>query len=158
MITEQITQGDSLTTVSEVELIYRSKIKPSERPSIKRSQDAFNILLTNWDKDKIEFVEQFKVLYLNRGNSVIAIYEVSTGGLTGTVADPRLIFLAAMKLNATALILCHNHPSGNLSPSASDTLLTAKIKNAGSFLDILVSDHIILTSEAYFSFADEGLL
>ena len=102
--------------------------------------------------------KQFKVLYLNRGNKVIAIYELSTGGLTGTVADPRLVYVTALKLNATAIILSHNHPSGNLNPSNADKMLTEKIKAAGKMLDIHVSDHIILTSEAYFSFADEGLL
>lgn len=144
--------------VSEVDLIYRSKIKPSERPKITCSKDIFLLLLNNWDKDKLEFVEQFKVLYLNRANKVIGIYEVSTGGLTGTVADPRLVFATALKLNATGLILAHNHPSGNLSASNADKNLTQKIVNAGLMLDILVFDHIILTSEAYFSFADEGYL
>lgn len=155
---ELITEINTLTIVSEVELVYRSKVKASQRPSIKRSQDAFRILWNNWNKDKIEFVEQFKVLYLNRNNKILAIYELSTGGLTGTVADPRLIFLTALKLNATALILSHNHPSGNLSPSNADNSLTEKIKNAGKLLDIMVSDHIIITSEGYFSYADEGLL
>ena len=144
--------------VSEVELVYRSKIKPSNRPNIKRSQDSYNILSTNWDRNKIEFVEQFKVLYLNRGNKVLAIIEISTGGISGTVADPRLIFAAALKLNASSLILCHNHPSGNLSPSEADKILTEKISKAGKLLDVQVTDHIILSSEGYFSFIDQGLL
>lgn len=155
---EQSLEIIPLTIVSEVSLIYRSKIKPSLMPMIMKSQDAYHILLNNWDKDKIDFVEQFKVLYLNRGNKVIAIYELSTGGLTGTVADPRLVYVTALKLNATAIILSHNHPSGNLNPSYADKMLTEKIKAAGKMLEIHVSDHIILTSEAYFSFADEGLL
>ena len=149
---------ETITIVSEVELIYRSKIKPSNRPVIRRSEDSYNILSATWDRNKIEFVEQFKVLYLNRGNKVLALFEISTGGLSGTVADPRLIFATALKLNAAALILCHNHPSGNLTPSQADRNLTEKIKNGGLLLDLLVSDHIILSSEAYFSFADEGLL
>ncbi len=157
-MSRQITSSDLSTTVTEVTLIYRTKIKPSQRPVVKSSNDAFQILMNNWDKDTIDFVEQFKVLYLNRGNGVLAIYELSRGGLTATVADHRLIFAAALKLNATAIILCHNHPSGNLTPSSADKMITTKIKNAGILLDILVSDHIILTSESYFSFADEGLL
>ena len=155
---EQIDGQHPLTIVSEVSLIYRSKIKPSQRPFIKRSEDAYRILLAHWDMDTIDFVEQFKILYLNRGNGVLASYELSTGGLTGTVADPRLIFATALKLNATAIILCHNHPGGTLSPSHADRIITDKIKNAGKLLDILLSDHIILTSESYFSFADECLL
>ena len=155
---EFIEEVNKPNIVSEVELIYRSKVKLSMRPLIRCAGDAYNILLKHWEKEKIEFIEQFKVLYLNRGNRVLAINTISSGGLTGTVADPRLIFATALKLNATALILSHNHPSGNLSPSESDKVLTEKIKNAGKFLDIQVSDHIIVSSEGFFSFADEGLL
>jgi DNA repair protein RadC len=89
---------------------------------------------------------------------VLGIYEVSTGGITGTVADPRLIFAAALKANACAMIISHNHPSGNLKPSRQDEELTAKLKQAGQFLDIKVLDHLIITTETYFSFADEEIL
>lgn len=144
--------------VSEIDLIYKSKCKASTRPSVRESKDAYDVFKQDWDENKIDFIEQFKVLLLNRANKVLAIYEVSSGGITGTVADPRLIFAAALKLNAVSMVLCHNHPSGNLKPSRADEDLTAKIKQAGLFLDIKVMDHIILTSETYFSFADEGLL
>ncbi len=110
-----------------------------------------------WDENKIEFVEQFKVLLLNRANKVLGVYEVSSGGVTGTVADPRLIFVAALKANACALIISHNHPSGNLKRSRQDEELTAKIKQVGEFLEIKVLDHLIVTPEAYYSFADERL-
>ena len=146
------------TIASEIELIYKSKVKASERPHISSSKDAYQILLQVWDEEKIDLVEQFKVLFLNRANKVLAVYSVSTGGITGTVADPRLIFTAALKANAVSLVLSHNHPSGNLKPSRADEELTSKIKNAGSFLDIKVLDHIIISSEGYLSFADEGLL
>ena len=96
--------------------------------------------------------------YLNRANAVLACFQVSTGGITGTVADPRLIFTAALKVNAVSLILAHNHPSGNLFPSTADQELTIKIKEAGKFLEIKLLDHIILSSDGYCSFADEGLL
>jgi DNA repair protein RadC len=155
---EAIKNIDLLNMVSEVELIYRVKIKPSQRPHIRRSQDSYDIFNSHWDLNKIDFVEQFKVLYLNRGNRALALIELSTGGVSGTVADPKLIFTTALKLNASALILCHNHPSGSLTPSSYDLSITEKIKNAGRFLDILVADHIILSSEGYFSFGDEGLL
>ncbi len=122
------------------------------------SVDIYGLLEQNWDKGKLEFVEQFKVLLLNRANKVLGLYELSTGGVAGTVADPKLIFVAALKACASAIILCHNHPSGNLQPSAADIQLTKKIKEGGSLLDIAVLDHIILTSEGYYSFADEGLL
>ena len=144
--------------VAEVELVYRSKVKASERPMIASSLDAYNILQMVWEDGKMDLLEQFKVLFLNRSNKVICIYNVSTGGITGTVADPKLIFTAALKVNAVALILSHNHPSGSVKPSKADEELTMKIKNAGCFLDMKVLDHIIITSETYFSFADEGLL
>jgi len=145
--------------VAEIELIYKSKVKPSERPKVTTSRDAFNLFKQNWDENKIEFIEQFKVLFLNRSNKVLGIFEVSTGGVSGTVADPKVIFAAALKINASNIILCHNHPSGNLKPSQADEALTQKIKEAGKYLDLPVIDHLIITSEdGYFSFADEGLL
>jgi DNA repair protein RadC len=98
------------------------------------------------------------VILLNRAHRVLGIYELSTGGVTGTIADPKLVFTAALKANACSLVLSHNHPSGNLRPSKADEELTMKIKEAGKFLDIQVLDHLIVTSEGYFSFADEGLL
>jgi DNA repair protein RadC len=111
-----------------------------------------------WDEDKIEFVEQFKVLLLNRANKVIGIYEVSSGTTAGTAADPRSVFVAAVKANACSIIVSHNHPSGNLNSSQADINLTKDMVAAGKFLHIPVLDHIIMTSETYYSFADEGLL
>ncbi|MEX2233621.1 MAG: JAB domain-containing protein, partial [Cyclobacteriaceae bacterium] len=122
------------------------------------SMDAYNVLLDSWDDNKLELIEQFKVLLMNRANKVLGVFEVSTGGMAGTVADPKLIFAAAIKGAACGIILAHNHPSGNLAPSHADMDLTRKIKEAGKLLEIQVLDHIILTSEKYYSFADEGIL
>lgn len=144
--------------VAEVELIYKSKVKACERPKITTSKDAYNILMKCWDENKIEFVEQFKVLFLNQAKKVLGMYEVSTGGVSGTVADPRVIFVAALKSNCSSIVIAHNHPSGNLKPSRHDEALTQKIKSGGEFLDIKLLDHLIVTNETYFSFADEGLL
>ncbi|WP_207436061.1 JAB domain-containing protein [Sabulibacter ruber] len=144
--------------VAEVKLTYRSRVKASERPRITCSEDSRGILLRSWDPGKLDFVEQFKVLLLNRANRVLGIYELSSGGIAGTVADPKLIFVAALKACASGIILCHNHPSGNLQPSAADLQLTRKVKEGGTLLDIAVLDHLILTAEGYYSFADEGLL
>jgi len=155
---ESIWNVSALYNVAEVELVYRSKVKASERPKIVTSKDAYNVLLKSWDENKIELVEQFKVLFLNQANKVLGIFEVSTGGITGTVADPRVIFAAALKANCCAIIISHNHPSGNLKPSRQDEELTQKIKQGGQLLDIKLLDHIILTAEEYFSFGDEGLL
>jgi DNA repair protein RadC len=144
--------------VAEIQLTYRSNVKPSMRPKISTSRDAFEVLKRSWDIDKLEFVEQFKVLLTNRANKVLGIFEVSTGGITGTVADPKLIFVAALKSGACGLVLSHNHPSGNLQPSQADIELTKRIKEGGKLLDIQLLDHLIITSEGYCSFSDEGII
>ena len=144
--------------VAEIQLVYKSNVKPSERPKISTSRDARDVLMGTWDVTKLELLEQFKVMLTNRANKVLGIFELSTGGVSGTVADPRLIFAAAIKGVASGIIIAHNHPSGNLQPSQADINLTRKIKEAGRLLEIQLLDHIILTSEGYFSFADEGLL
>ena len=102
--------------------------------------------------------EVFAVLFLNRANKIISYKIISTGGLTGTIADPRVILKIAIQEEATAIVLSHNHPSGNLRPSTADEVLTQKIKQAAAYLDIRVVDHIIVSDEGYYSFADEGLL
>ena len=102
--------------------------------------------------------EVFAVIYLNRANKIKHFEIVSEGGITGTVADPRIILRKALEEDAVSIILCHNHPSGNLKPSRADEQLTTKIKEASRFLDITVLDHIIVSDTGYFSFADEGLL
>jgi DNA repair protein RadC len=152
------TNEKTLFEVAEIQLSYKSKVRPSLCPKITGSKDVYEVLERYWDEDRIEFVEQFKVLLLNRANKVIGIYEVSTGTTTATVADPKSIFVAALKGNASAVILAHNHPSGNLTPSEADIKLTKDLVAAGKFLHIPVLDHIIITSETYYSFADEGLL
>lgn len=146
------------TRVAEVELVYKTKVKPSERPKISSVNDSYKLLKELWNENTIEMQEEFKVMLLNRGNKVIGIYKASAGGLTGTVADPRLILAAAIKSLAVSIILSHNHPSGNLKPSRADEELTQKIKVAASYHDIRVIDHIIIASEGYYSFAEEGLL
>lgn len=144
--------------VAEIQLIYKSNVKPSERPKISSSRDARDVLMGMWDDTKLELMEQFKVMLTNRANKVLGIFELSTGGVSGTVADPKLIFAAAIKGAACGIIMAHNHPSGNLQPSQADIDLTRKIKEGGKLLEIQLLDHIILSSEGYYSFADEGLL
>jgi DNA repair protein RadC len=96
-------------------------------------------------------------MLLNRANKVLGVLEISSGGISGTVADPKLIFAAALKAGASGLILSHNHPSSNLKPSQADISLTKKVKEGGTLLEIFVLDHIIVTSEGYYSFADENV-
>jgi len=144
--------------VSEIELVYKSKVKYSQQPKIKTSKDIYRVLIKVWEDDKIDFIEQFKVVLLNRSNMVIGVVNVSSGGVTGTVADPKVILAAAIKSNSVNIVLAHNHPSGNTNPSTADEELTYKIKEAAKFHDLKVLDHLIITREDYYSFADEGLM
>jgi DNA repair protein RadC len=102
--------------------------------------------------------EEFWVLYLNNANKVITKNQLSKGGMTGTVVDVRIIFKSALESGAVGILLCHNHPSGNLKPSEADIEITKKVKTAGKSLDINVLDHLIITQNGYYSFADEGIL
>ncbi len=144
-----------LFQVAEIELSYKTNGKASQRPKIAQSIDAFEVLLNHWDENKIGFVEQAKVLVLNRANHVLGICDISTGGVTGTVVDPKLVFIAAIKKNACSIILSHNHPSGNLTPSKQDEMLTQRLEEAGKLLDIRLLDHLIVSEEGYYSFMDQ---
>jgi len=133
--------------------LKRDEVK---KVKIQTSKDSADFFREVWEG--IDIYESFFVIYLNQANNTIGWYRASQGGLTGTVADPRLILKKALDILATSMILCHNHPSGNLKPSRADEILTDKIKGGGAFMDIKVLDHIILTEDSYYSFADEGLL
>jgi DNA repair protein RadC len=146
------------SNIAEVQLVYATNVKPSDRPRIQSSMDSFEILRQTWNASTMELREEMKVILLNNGHQVLGIYKVSEGGVTGTVADPKLIFAAAIKSNSSAIILSHNHPSGNIQPSKADIDLTKKCREIGNLLDIKVLDHIIVTAEMYFSFADEGMI
>jgi DNA repair protein RadC len=148
----------SMFGVAEVQLIYKSKVPASQRRKISCSRDANDLLKENWNSDTLEYCEEFKILLLTRSNSVLGIMAVSKGGISGTVTDVRIILQAALKSNASGIIVAHNHPSGNLNPSESDTKITQKIKEAGNIMDIQLLDHLIITGEDYYSFADNGLL
>ena len=143
--------------VAEIEVIYRPSV--SNKPIIKSSYDAFTEILPFYKVDTIALQEQFLVMYLNRCGRIIGVYPMSKGGITGTVADIRIIFSVALKTTSTALILAHNHPSGNLTPSTQDLTLTNKIKDAGRLMDILLQDHLIISPHgSYLSMADEGII
>lgn len=142
--------------ISEIEIHYSHKVKPSQMLQIKTSDDSFRHLQSIWPN--VDYRETFMVLHLSRSNRVLGNTIVSTGGISGTVIDCKIIFQSALKANSCAIVLAHNHPSGQKFPSQNDTAITRKIKDAGSLLDIQMLDHIILTSEGYYSFADEGML
>ena len=145
-------------TVAEIQLTYKSNVKASERPQINQSEDVHKLLLENWNFEIIEFIEEFKIMLLNRANRVLGMVDISHGGMAGTIADPKVIFAAAIKSAASSIILIHNHPSGNLKPSQADINLTKKLKTGGEILDIAVLDHIILTKDGYLSLAEEGMM
>jgi DNA repair protein RadC len=146
-------------TISEVKLIYRTKVKASERFQVKTSKDAFEIFWETWDQDSIEQVEEFKLMLLTRSNKVLGIASISKGGISGTVTDVRIILQYAIKANASGIIICHNHLSGNLQPSESDLSITRKIKDSAKLLDIQLLDHLIIIPEGkYYSMADEGMI
>jgi len=149
---------DQNNQIAEVQLIYKSKTKAADRVQVTTSKETFELLKSLWNMDTIELQEEFKVLLLNRSSQVLGLMHLSSGGISGTVADPKLIFVAALKAAASAIILCHNHPSGQVRPSRSDEAATGKIRMAGDLLNIQLLDHLIITNESYFSFADEGLL
>jgi len=146
------------TKIVEIEISYKPIVKQSQLPQILQPVDAYNILRQLWDKDKIDFIEQFKVMLLNRNSRVLGICAISTGSSAGTIADPKIIFSVAIRGNASGIIIAHNHPSGSLKPSENDYGLTERIKQCGRLLDVMVKDSIIITSEGYYSFAEEGAL
>ncbi|MGA8854630.1 MAG: JAB domain-containing protein [Christiangramia sp.] len=147
------------TKVNEISIKYQGNFKISQAPKITSSLSATELLFDAWNKNQIGLQECFKIMLLNNANKVKGIYEVSTGGITGTLVDLRLVFAVILKSLTTAVILAHNHPSGTLRPSEADKRLTEKIINAAMLFDIKVLDHLIITPDGnYFSFADEGLI
>ena len=146
------------TEISEVQIIYRTKVKASDRPQIKCSKDAYELFMEAWELDTIEHHEEFKLMLLTRSNRVLGIASISKGGINGTVTDVRIVLQYAIKSNASGLIVAHNHPSGNLNPSESDTAITKKIKDSAILMDIQLLDHLIINTDNYYSFADNGLL
>ena len=145
------------STVAEVSIVYHNSVRPSERRKVTNSSSAYEILRGIWNQ-QIDLYESFYVLLLNRANRVLGYRCISTGGVTGTVVDPKAIFQAALLANATNIILAHNHPSGVITPSEADEKITQKVKAAGEFLDIHVLDHLILGDDHFYSFADDGRL
>lgn len=143
-------------TVGEVELTYKSTSR--SRSKIYSSEDAYKVLLPTYKEGTICYKEYFKVLLLSQSNQVLGYTLISEGGITETCADVRVILQAALLTNSVALVLAHNHPSGNLKPSRQDMEITKQVKEAAKLMRISVIDHLILTDAGYYSFADEGLL
>ncbi|RLD32766.1 MAG: hypothetical protein DRI88_10055 [Bacteroidetes bacterium] len=150
-----LAKGVSIVAALELGRIRREEDVVADKKKITESKHAFNALYAVLaDKN----YEEFWVLLLDRANQIIGKKNISEGGMSGTVADPKKIFKIALDNNASSIILAHNHPSNNLKPSTNDIELTKKIINAGKVLEISVLDHLIIGNDKYFSFADESLI
>ncbi|HLK27128.1 MAG TPA: DNA repair protein RadC [Puia sp.] len=151
-----IGEAKAITIAAALEIGRRRQAMSSmEKPVVKDSKEIASYLQAIL---RDHHHEVFAVVFLNRANKINHFEIISQGGITGTVADPRIILKKALEEDAVSIILCHNHPSGNLKPSRADTELTLKITEAAKFFDIRVLDHIIVSEDGYYSFADEGLL
>lgn len=134
------------------------KVKKSELTKITSSRDGYDVFKQIFNADTIDWLEESIILCLNRANKVVGYYKLSSGGVAGTIMDSKVIFTVALNCGASAIIVAHNHPSGQLKPSDADIKVTKNIKEAGQIMDIPLLDHIIVTDEGYYSFADEGQL
>jgi len=151
-----IGEAKAITIAAAMELGRRRQAAASlEKPIVSSSADVAIFLQTSLRDYRHEV---FAVIFLNRANKINDFKIISEGGITGTVADPRIILRTALEKEAVSLVLCHNHPSGSLKPSRADEELTQKIKEAAKYFDIKVLDHLIVSDDGYYSFADEGIL
>jgi DNA repair protein RadC len=145
------------SNISQVRLV-RDRDIPKYK--LKSSRDAYDFIRNHIDNDNMTTSEEFWTIYLNNANNLVGIAKMSEGGITGTVVDVRKVMATGLLLMATQIILCHNHPSTNLTPSIEDKSITRKIQEAGEVLDVKVIDHVIISidNEKYYSFADDGIL
>lgn len=141
----------------KVSVSFDKKLKTSELYKITSSKDCAELFRKIFDADTFLWSEEFIVLCLNNSNRVLGFYKLSSGGITGTVVDVRMVYTIALKSCATSIIIAHNHPSGRLLASDADKEITQKLKQAGQMLDIKLLDHIILTDTGYLSMQDEGI-
>jgi DNA repair protein RadC len=156
MIKSGLTETRAAVMLAVMEISNRRRHEDvPERSKISGSKDVYDLFYGDLADQNYE---EFWILLLNRANKVIKKINISNGGVSGTVADPKKIFKMALDLNSTAIILAHNHPSGNMQPSETDIRLTRKLKEGGLILDLPVLDHLIITNNGYYSFADEGMI
>jgi DNA repair protein RadC len=145
-----------MNTIAEIKLSYSNTTKNNE--IISTSEKAYQIFNKIWDQGLIQLQEEFKMLLLDRNNQLLGFYSLSKGGISGTVVDLKILFAVALKSKSSAIIIAHNHPSGNLKASNEDIELNKKIKSASKFLDILFLDHLIISNDGFSSFCDKGLM
>jgi DNA repair protein RadC len=145
-------------SLPEFKLIVNNPYTNSERMVIHSGESAVGILRDVWEADTLDLYESVYVLYLNLGMKLLGYQRVSFGGLNSSIFDPRVILASALLAGSTALIIAHNHPSGNKRPSISDQNMTKQLREAASIMNIVLVDHLIITSDSFYSFKDEGEL
>ena len=151
-----IGEAKAISIIAALELgSRRRESSVINKNKINSSKDVFELFASNFSSTSYE---EFWILMLNRANHIIKKINISEGGVSETIVDAKKIFSIALENKATSIVLCHNHPSGNIQPCEADIKLTKKLKEAGKTLDILVVDHIIIGIEKYYSFADEGII
>lgn len=142
--------------VNEIKVSYKST--QSEKIKISCSQELYQIAMNHWDKNTIEMQEELKLILMNKANHVIGIYELSKGGISFSIVDVKLLMSVALKCLASSIALIHNHPSGAMVASEADARITQKVKRACELLEIALLDHLIISKDDYYSFADSGKL
>lgn len=142
--------------VSEMALTYKNRVPYNQRQKVITSHGAYEVLTNIFPADTIDYRETFIVLYLNKASQVLGYSVISEGGTASTVVDTKMVIQTALLANASAIIIAHNHPSGNLRPSIDDNRLTKRVEEAARLFDIKVLDHLIVTSESFYSFSDNG--
>ena len=154
------TTTNEVLTVCEVEISYRPKVKACDRPRLISSADIYKFIMESgiFDSSTIEYKEFFKIILLNNANRVLGVSHLSEGGISQTIVDVRHIMQTAILSNAVSMVICHNHPSGHLQPSINDDRSTRQIEAACKIFNISLIDHLIISSENYYSYADEGRL
>lgn len=144
------------TEVAELLVSYSPHIVSAQK--ISNSRESYSLITNYWNLDTIEMLEEVKVILLNKANKVLGIFDLSKGGICSSIIDLKIVLSIALKTLASGIIIVHNHPSANLTPSKADIDITQKLKSACDIMEILLLDHLIITKEDYFSFADDGLL
>lgn len=144
--------------ITEIELVYHNKKKAADQPKIISSRDAYDLFRPSWNEGQINLREHFKVMLLSRSNRCLGISTISEGGISGCYVDPKLIFALAVKAKASAIMLAHNHPSGEMNFSHTDMYLTRVLVNAGALFEIAVMDHLLITQDGYKSMSDTGYM
>jgi len=144
------------TQVAELLVSYSPQIVSAQK--ISNSRETYSLITNHWNLNTIEMLEEVKIVLLNKANKVLGVYDLSKGGISSSIIDIKIVLSIALKTLASGIIIVHNHPSGNLVASQADVSITEKLKSACKIIELNLLDHLIISSEDYFSFADEGML